>query len=391
MKLEATLGLDQSANRVWDAVVVGAGPAGSLAAYGLAGRGVSILLVDRAAFPRPKVCGSCLNELALTILEEAGLQHLLSELRAQPIRRFLFFGEKRRAAIPLLGGAVLSREAFDAALVREAIRKGSEFLPETYAVSEGLRASTRSLILQRGGKKISVEAQVVLMADGLGGTFLKNEKNLETKIARLSRIGVNAAVKEASAFYSSETIFMACARGGYVGLVRLEDGRLNIAAALDPQFLKETEGPGRAIRAILRENNLPSANGWETLPWRGTPELTRHRSRLASERLFVLGDAASYVEPFTGEGITWALASGIGVVPFALEAVRVWRPGLATQWNQFYSRTIGNRQKICSLVTRFLRQPVLTRSAFEVLTWKPSFAEALIRSINSPFELGYPL
>lgn len=389
MKLEATLSLDQSADRVWDAVVVGAGPAGSLAARGLACQGASVLLVDRSAFPRDKVCGSCLSGLALTILEEAGLKRLLTELWAQPIHRFLFFVGKRQAAIPLLKGAVLSRETFDAALVREAIREGSEFLPQTCAVSESLHASTRSLTLQQDTKKISVEAQVVLVADGLGGTFLKNEKGFDTKIARLSRIGVNAMVQKAPDFYSSETIFMACASGGYVGLVRLEDGRLNIAAALDPPFLKKTDGPGGAIREILLENNLPYPHEWETLLWRGTPELTRRRSRFASERLFVLGDAAGYVEPFTGEGIAWALASGTRVVPFALEAVRAWRPDLAAQWNQFYSRTIGDRQKTCSRVTQLLRQPVLTRAALRILNWKPFFGEALVRSINSPFGLEY--
>ena len=62
----------------------------------------------------------------------------------------------------------------------------------------------------------------------------KNEKAFKIKIARHPRVGVNAIVKEAPKFYSSGILFMAYAREGYVGLVRLEDGSLNIAAALDP-------------------------------------------------------------------------------------------------------------------------------------------------------------
>ena len=60
-----------SATHTWDAVVVGAGPAGSMAALGLARAGAAVLLVDRATFPRPKVCGCCLNGAALAALRSA--------------------------------------------------------------------------------------------------------------------------------------------------------------------------------------------------------------------------------------------------------------------------------------------------------------------------------
>ncbi|MBX9624847.1 MAG: FAD-dependent oxidoreductase, partial [Gemmataceae bacterium] len=63
-------------DRTWDAVVVGAGPAGSVTARGLARRGLAVLLVDKATFPRPKVCGCSLNAAALTGLGAVGLGHV---------------------------------------------------------------------------------------------------------------------------------------------------------------------------------------------------------------------------------------------------------------------------------------------------------------------------
>ncbi|HEY7428386.1 MAG TPA: FAD-dependent oxidoreductase, partial [Gemmataceae bacterium] len=73
MTVAATTGLEEASRRTWDVVVVGAGPAGAMAAHELARRGCAVLLVDRAAFPRWKVCGCCLNGHALVTLQAAGL------------------------------------------------------------------------------------------------------------------------------------------------------------------------------------------------------------------------------------------------------------------------------------------------------------------------------
>ena len=66
----------------WDAFVAGAGPAGTTVARLLAARGLSVLLVDRATFPRDKVCGCCLNGVAVDALERTGLGGLLGDLGA---------------------------------------------------------------------------------------------------------------------------------------------------------------------------------------------------------------------------------------------------------------------------------------------------------------------
>ncbi len=67
-------------SRIWDVVVVGAGPAGTMAAREAARLGCSVLLVDKASWPRPKVCGCCLNETALSVLEEVDLTDLPGDM-----------------------------------------------------------------------------------------------------------------------------------------------------------------------------------------------------------------------------------------------------------------------------------------------------------------------
>ena len=81
----ATLAPADVGRKTWDAVVVGAGPAGAMAAIELGRQGLATLLVERQAFPREKVCGGCLNSRSLAILQEVGLFEDLLAAGAQPV------------------------------------------------------------------------------------------------------------------------------------------------------------------------------------------------------------------------------------------------------------------------------------------------------------------
>jgi len=370
------------ADRVWDVVVAGAGPAGALAAREIARAGASVLLVDKAVFPRAKVCGCCLNAGALHSLEVVGLGDLPLRLGAQPIHAMQVADDRRQAVIPLPGGAALSREVLDAALVKEAIACGTHFVPQTSAALESTQPGARLLTLIQKETTVQVKAQVVVAADGLGGTFLGNEPGFDVTLKSDSRIGASAMTSEAPDFYRPGTIFMACGFGGYVGLVRVEEGKLDIAAAFDGAFLKRMGGPGLAAAAILGEAGFPPIEGLAGLPWRGTPALTRHRMRVAGHRLFVIGDAAGYVEPFTGEGMAWAFASARAVVPLVLEGIHAWDASLPDRWAAFHRRLIGSRQKTCGVIARGLRRPVLRRAAVRLLARAPIWAGPVVRAIN---------
>src|SRR5204862_4738326 len=140
-----TLSLQAAATRRWDVAVVGAGPAGALAAYEMATRGYSVLLIDKAAFPRGKVCGSCLNGQALAALHGAGLGTLTQSLGAVPLHRFWLASRGQRAVLQLPSGVAISRDSLDAALVLAAIHAGANFLPEALAVCSNVTAAGRNL------------------------------------------------------------------------------------------------------------------------------------------------------------------------------------------------------------------------------------------------------
>lgn len=344
----------------WDAVVIGAGPAGAVSARELARGGARVLLLDRAHFPRPKVCGCCVNGSAIGTLERLGLSHVLA--KAVPLRAVALARGARRATVSLPAGVALSREAFDSALVDEAVRAGVEFRPGTTA---------------KLGEELE-RANVVIVATGLVG----NDGTPEAG----SRIGAGAQVPAADVpeFYANGTIFMATGRGGYVGLVRVEDGRLDVAAAFDAQFVRSHKSPGAAAEAVLRETGWPVPSNLAELNWKGTPALTRRAKQLAGERWFAVGDAAGYVEPFTGEGMAWAVASAAALAPIALRAARDWHPRFVCEWESAHRLTIGARQRTCKLVSRVLRSPTLTALAVRALGMVPALARPVVSRLNRP-------
>jgi flavin-dependent dehydrogenase len=382
MTISPTLSLAEAAGRLWDVAVVGAGPAGSLAAHELARWGLAVLLVDQATFPRWKVCGCCLNAEALATLDAAGLGRLPVRLGAVPLHRLLMAGRGRQAYLPLNGGAALSREALDAGLVTAAVQAGAAFLPRTRASLGPMAKDGRSVRLDADGQTVEAAARLVLAADGLGGRLITGEGAPETAPETGSWIGAGAAAPEAPAFFGPHTIFMAYGTGGYVGLVRLEDGRLDLAAAFDPLLVKRLHHPAEAAAAILHEAGFPPIAGLRQLGWRGTPPLTRRAPRLARSRVFVLGDAAGYVQPFTGEGIAWALAAARVVCPLAVRAARRWEPALEAEWTARYHQTISSRQGTCRLLMRMLRHPALTTAVIGVLARLPHLAQPFLRRLH---------
>ena len=384
MTLAATLTLAEATDRIWDVVVVGAGPAGAAAARELARRSSAVLLVDRAAFPRWKVCGCCLNGRAAAVLRIAGLGTLPQQCRAVPLDAMHLAAGGRSAQLALSGGFAVSREAFDVALIRAAIAAGAAFLPETRAVllkTDSTKAGIRPVHLQRGARHAATSARVVVAADGLGGSLLARAG--ETAPAESgARIGAGVVTSDAPDHYRPGTVYMACGAGGYVGMVRLEDGRLDLAAAFDAGWLRTAGGPGQAVERLVRDAGWPVPDRLNDLPWRGTPALTRRPHHVAAERVFAVGDAAGYVEPFTGEGMAWALASGVAVAPLAARAAQEWRPDLAQQWAQLHRRIVGQRQGVCRAAAAVLRRPWLTRLAVRVLAQVPALAGPVIRSLD---------
>ena len=361
MSIPQSLTLQQAAARCWDVAVVGAGPAGAAVATLLARRGLGVLLVDRSPFPRFKVCGGTLNLRALACLERLGLGRLSERLGAVPLRRFVFATGGHQAEVGLPGGVAVSREALDAALVREAVSAGGAFLPGHTAVLGPATAETRSLRLSSRGATEEIHARLILGADGLHGSLRRGFPALRSAVRTGSRIGAGTVLPHTPPAYLPGTIYMGHGKDGYVGLVRLEHDRLGIAAALSPAAVATAGGLPSACEAILRGAGLPPVAGLAGVAWRATPGLSRRPSRLGDARFLALGDAAGYVEPVTGEGVAWALEAAWDLAPLAERAVVNWDGRLVEEWEAACRLRMGSRQRVCRILTGLLRRPGVVR------------------------------
>lgn len=384
-----TLSVETAGNDVWDVIVIGAGPAGAVAARQSALIGGRVLLVDAKAFPRAKVCGACLNARALAQLEDLGLCGIPAALGGVPVDRFRVRGSGREVQLDLPGGVAVSRARFDAALVNAAVEAGADFLPETMAqVGEACGTSStecRVVSLRRGNASpVLARARVVLAADGLGHASLKNHPEFCSRVARDAHVGVGGQLAEYPAAYGPGTIFMAVGRHGYVGLVQVENGLLNIAGALAPEFVKSRGGSAQAVEAVIAEAGFPPLATPAQADWHGTVALTRSSARMAGRRVLLLGDAAGYVEPFTGEGMAWALAAGAAVAPLVPRGAFVWTSRIEREWQATLRRLVTNRQRWCRVLALALRHPWAVRALLAAVSLAPALARPIIRSVNQP-------
>lgn len=360
-----------------DVLVMGAGPAGSVASTLLARRGLNVCLVEKKAFPRRKVCGACLSRFAVERLRSVGLDAVLRN--AIPLSSFQLAAQGRAAYIPLDHGCSISRAALDGALVEQAVAAGVNFLDETTATL-GPAMGDRVVSLMNHGQHRTLLAKSVIVATGLSGAAFRHDPELQSNVTPGALIGAGTELTGPMPPIPQGRIVMATHRAGYVGLVRTEDRVANIAAALDRHFVTQHGGIGPAAQEVVDTAGL-NGIALEHLPWAGTPPLTRRPSALASQRVFLVGDAAGYVEPFTGEGIGWAVASAIAVVPFVVHAVARWSDSLASDWSRTYRKMIGRRQRLCRVISAGLKSPLLVDVAVRILQPFPGAARPVIQHL----------
>ena len=363
-----------------DAIIIGAGVAGAAAAAALAAQvpRARIVLVERASWPRYKVCGCCLNPAGVQLLQELGVAQRI-RAAAEAIDSVEIRVGAARLALDHRGGLAIGRSQMDQLLVQHAMDRGVYFSPETQASVVELGPERGHVRLTRDGKVVLVAPRMVIVADGLGGSALRELPRLRPVIAGSSWLGIGSVLDGTplAQHVRQGQIAMHSARGGYAGLVRLADGKIALAAAIAPARLKRAGTPARAIREIFESCEL-AMEFPSDVDFRGTPLLTRHRTSLGCAGMLVIGDAAGYVEPFTGEGMTWALASAQRVAGLVTQVLRNESTSqeAAKDWETWHGQHIGSRQRTCRSVRILMHTPGL---AGAVVTCAGMFAP--IRSL----------
>jgi flavin-dependent dehydrogenase len=368
----------------WDAVVVGAGVAGGVAAAMLAERGRRVLLVEKSNWPREKVCGGCLNAAAVEVLRGIGVD--ATKLRAEPIDSVVWHVGPRSLRLEIPPEVAVSRSDLDAAIVGEATKRGCEFLAGFSAtlLQGGVEDSFRSIKLQRADESLNVRAGVVLACDGIGGTLLSGESWAGWEISPGAWMGVAATYESCPEEILSGAIHMHVGKTGYVGMVRMMGSRGHVGAALDPAACKSAGGPLNLVRKILEASGRELPGEMNSLRVRGTGVLTRRRRNFGGHRVLAVGDACGYVEPFTGEGMAWAATGArevVGMLPAPRES---WPVDLAHCWRERHDEIIGRRQRWCRAMRPMMHHPAIAAAGIMVGSAMPAIAKWIARTVCKP-------
>ncbi len=381
--------LNQAGREPWDAIVIGAGPGGCVASTLLSRSGFRVLLVERSAFPRDKVCGCCLSGKAVALLDELNLRSSIET--SIPLDRFELATCGKSSILSTRGGAAISRATFDTRLSELATAEGVCFLDQTVATlldePESLPSEFRFVQLQKAGQSQVVQSRVVIIASGLGSTQVTTHLKLDEQVSRRGLIGLTTLLEDNHACVL-HTIRMAVSKNGYVGLTRLEDNRLAVSAAVRSSSLKAMRSPGKLVSMILEDSGLLVPGDLANASWMGTRELTRRLSKPSSRRVFILGDAAGYLEPFTGQGMYWAMSSAVRVQSYASRAIQNWDDALTESWSRDLKQYLISQQRACRLVGTIMHRPIATRLTINLLHYAPWLALPFLYSIhgNAPLK-----
>ncbi|SFI98299.1 NAD(P)/FAD-dependent oxidoreductase [Planctomicrobium piriforme] len=372
-----------------DVIVIGAGPAGAVLARQVAQSGLSVLLVDAKRFPRDKVCGGCLNARAVSILSAVGLEHVLAEIGAAPIEHVDFISGARCLSVPLQGGWCFRRRDFDQALVQCAIAAGVEFQSGTVATLLPEQAPSdpnfRQVRLQLDGESINLKARCVVISDGLNRRSLdETSDEFPTRISPYAWRGFSVTTPVGSQYAVPGALRMILTSSGYVGLASCESDQMNIAAAMSLKLVRRHKNPGLAATEILQSAGIQLDCDLSQVDWQGTGPLTRRSLTAAHRRVFLIGDSAGYVEPLTGEGMTWAIQSAVDAAPLVARAVQDWSDSLADEWTARLNRSIRRRQLTCHLLTTAVRSRWLTAACLSVASFLPVAPQLIASHLNRP-------
>jgi len=345
---------------------------------------MGVLLIDGKKFPRRKACGGCLNSVSVGFMERLLPKSAVNDVWNESIalKRFVVF--HNAWSLPLEmdeGGFAVDRAQMDFALVQHAQSLGVEFLSPAKAKLANCEPDLCNVEILSNGSKQTLSSKVVVIACGLGNQAAGPYKQFQQTPARNSRLGVEALFDTFPSEYQSGSLCMAIGNHGYVGLTHIGNNRLHVAAAVDRANLQKL-GPHTAVEKMMLQAGAPLLTQSD-VTWRGTPPLTAGAPAIAANRVFVIGDAAGYVEPFTGEGIRWALENGIGVAPFVASAVDQWHPKIDDDYRHWYRRTIRARQKLCRRLSLGLKRPSIRWAAHQALRLHPPLADSIIKRLNS--------
>ena len=365
-----------------DVLVVGAGPGGCTAAYFLARHGVDVALVEKASFPRDKVCGDGLTPRAVKLLAEMGVD--MDDPGFVHVEGLRIYGRNASLELPwpVLAdwpglGLVRTRLDFDHLLAQTAQKAGAQLWERTEALGplhakdwvNGARLRELGPEDEKDGPTRDIHARYVIAADGASSRFagqagVRRDPSRPLGIAARRYFRIDRPqepwLESWLDLWEGDALLP-----GYGWLFPLPDGTVNVGAGLLNTFTGFKDVSAQrlfdAFAGMLADWGVSEQTA-EGKVMSGPLPMGMSRHPLAMPGMLVVGDAAGMVNPFNGEGISYAMETGKLAAELVYEALVSDRPGLAHVYPTELRRRYGPYYFIGRNFVKAIGKPAVMRT-----------------------------